>query len=74
MLNDGNPNQSSVSFVFLSTVFIIIDSNKEELTNQFMEKWYIQGSISYFGEQTLVLYKIFPNSALAQKEQSSLFF
>ena len=64
----------SVSFVFLNTVFLVIDTEKQYLIDSFLEKWYIKGVISHFGSETMVLHKIFPNSALAQKEQSSLSF
>lgn len=64
----------SVSFVFLNTVFLVIDPLKQKLINLFLDKWYIHSIIPHFGSQSIVLYKVFPNSALAQKEQSSLSF
>lgn len=62
------------SFVFLNTVFITVDFADHETMQFFLDKGYIQSAISSFWEEVIVLYKVFWNPVLAQKEQSSLSF
>lgn len=73
MSNSTNFTYGS-SFVFLNTVFITVDFADQETMQFFLDKGYIQSVISSFWEEVIVLYKVFWNPVLAQKEQSSLSF